>query len=76
MVMGLDPKHGTTDYWSTSPVLQNKFISSTMPRNMLERSQRYIHLAPVTGNPGNKQDSPLYKINPLPDYVKKARNTK
>lgn len=68
MIMGIDPKHSFTDYWSTSTALQNKFIATSITRDRYERIQRYIHLTP--GGQVNTTEDPLFKINPLLDYVR------
>lgn len=80
MIMGIDQKTSTEDYWSTNPSLRNIRISETMSRRTFKLIQRYFHINDPFKDPSRLADlekakqiskkDPLYKVSPLLEAVR------
>ena len=81
MIMAVDPKPCTDDYWSANPALGNQNIIQTMPRRRFQSIQRYFHVNDPTTDPTRMTDkeearralekNPLYKVSPLMEAIRK-----
>ncbi|GFO17939.1 vertnin [Plakobranchus ocellatus] len=60
--MGVDPKSSLDDYWSTDVCLVNKFVSTTMSKNLFKDIHRSFH---VDDPQSATQTSALDRVNSL-----------
>lgn len=80
MIMGIDQKTSTEDYWSTNPSLRNIRISETMSRRTFKLIQRYFHINDPFKDPSRLADlekakqiskkDQLYKVSTLLEAVR------
>ena len=56
MIMAVDPKPCTDDYWSANPALGNQKIIQTMPRRRFQSIQRYFYVNDPTTDPTRMTD--------------------
>ncbi|GFO17390.1 PiggyBac transposable element-derived protein 4-like [Plakobranchus ocellatus] len=67
IVMGVDPKSAIDDYWSTDACLVNKFVSTTISKNLFKDIHRAFHV----DDPRNTaQTSALDRVNSLLSNMK------